>query len=251
MRIFATSDIHLDFPDNLKWIRNLSVEEYKEDLLILGGDISHKTDLIEEAFRRFGDSFAKVCFVPGNHDLWVDKGPYTNSYEKWLFINQMAGDMAISTRALTWKDISVIPVHSWYDYSFGIPGEKLRERWVDFEAILWPEGDILPIHDYFDSLNESINTQNLEARRITFSHFMPRLDLLPHHLANSSFFLAPVLGSQKLEHHIRNLSSGLHVYGHHHVNTEQTKEGIRYLNNAFGYPNEEHYTDKKLKEIGV
>lgn len=251
LRIFATSDIHIDFPDNLNWLRQLSTQDYTDDLLILAGDISHKTDLIQEAFERFGKSFARVCFIPGNHDLWVDKGPYSDSYQKWLYINQLAEDMGIATRAIDWHGISIIPLHSWYDFSFGKPGEKLRERWVDFEAILWPEENIPPIHAYFDSLNESINEQQLTTRKITFSHFMPRVDLLPPHLAQGDFFLTPVLGSKTLEQNVRRLAPDVHIYGHHHVNTVQIKDNVRYFNNAFGYPNEGHFTEKLLKEISL
>ena len=40
MRVFALSDIHIDYNANAKWIESLSVAEYKDDVLILAGDVT-------------------------------------------------------------------------------------------------------------------------------------------------------------------------------------------------------------------
>ena len=85
------------------------------------------------------------------------------------------------------------------------------------------------------------------AFTISFSHFLPRIDLLPTYIPESNRYLHPVLGAFRLEEQIRYLNSNIHVYGHSHVNTEIKKEDTLYINNAFGYPSEIRITTKQLK----
>lgn len=40
MKIFAISDIHIDFEINKKWLNKLSAFEFKEDVLIIAGDLT-------------------------------------------------------------------------------------------------------------------------------------------------------------------------------------------------------------------
>ena len=66
MRIFALSDIHIDYPTNLQWLQNLSGQDYVEDILILAGDVTDDLDLLASALELLVKKFRKVCFVPGN-----------------------------------------------------------------------------------------------------------------------------------------------------------------------------------------
>ena len=44
MRIFIISDIHIDFAANRKWLRQISKDDYKNDVLLLAGDVCHDYD---------------------------------------------------------------------------------------------------------------------------------------------------------------------------------------------------------------
>ena len=50
MRVFALSDLHADFPPNLSWIHSLSSDEYRNDFLILAGDVSDLPVRLEVVF---------------------------------------------------------------------------------------------------------------------------------------------------------------------------------------------------------
>jgi len=80
MRVFALSDIHIDYSENAKWIENLSIAEYQDDVLILAGDVSDIQKLLDWGLNIFTKRFKKVLFVPGNHELWVRReDPKKNS----------------------------------------------------------------------------------------------------------------------------------------------------------------------------
>ena len=84
---------------------------------------------------------------------------------------------------------------------------------------------------------------------ITYSHFLPRIDVMPAYIPAASKFLYPVLGSKRLDGQLRNLNSRMHVYGHSHVNRHVKIDRVSYINNAFGYPNETMIALKRLKCI--
>jgi len=76
MRVFAVSDIHVDYAENLEWILALDEKEYADDILILAGDVTDKMALLEQVFVSLAASLRAVLFVPGNHELWVQEADF-------------------------------------------------------------------------------------------------------------------------------------------------------------------------------
>ncbi|GAV11586.1 metallophosphoesterase [Paenibacillus sp. NAIST15-1] len=246
MRIFAISDIHIDFPENYNWLKQISCEDYKNDILILAGDISNQIIHIEETFTSLTAKFLKVFYVPGNHDLWVVKNEYSNSMEKLRAIEIIAQHTGVIMEPYSMENVLIVPLLGWYDYSFGSPNQEILSNWVDFIACKWPFGnDVVQITKYFTDRNH-ISMQKGDRFIISFSHFLPRIDLMPYNIPTSKQFLYPVLGSVLLDKQIRELGSDLHIYGHSHINRKIWKDGILYINNAYGYPYEKSYTHRKL-----
>lgn len=247
MRVFALSDIHVDFEVNKQWIANLSGTDHQSDVLILAGDVCDSIELLEWCLQILVRRFVKVLYVPGNHELWVhrDQQPST-SLDKFRQVRRVAENCGVSMEPFTRNGLSIVPLLGWYDYSFGEPTNDLLEAWMDYRACRWPQGFSVPAiaeylmrlnHDFLSIANETI---------ISFSHFLPRLDLMPNYIPTQKRMLYPVLGSTGLEAQLRQLRPAVHVYGHSHVNRCVTLDGVRYVNNAFGYPHETSTTAKQL-----
>lgn len=249
MRVFACSDIHVDFKDNLHWVNSLSKNDFKNDILILGGDVTDDILLFQKVLEDLRYRFFHLLYVPGNHDLWVCRDIGINSFDKLLQIKKIADNTGVSMEPLHFDFLSIVPLWGWYDYSFGQLSSETINTWMDFRACKWPEGfTSKKITSYFININEAyldINNKHI----ISFSHFVPRIDLLPWYIPPCKRELYPVLGSSLLEKQIRKLGSNIHVYGHSHVNRQVLKENTLYINNAFGYPYETQITAKKLKCI--
>ena len=64
-RIFAISDIHVDYNQNLEIVKNWSDCDYKNDVLIVAGDVTDSLELLKSTLMILRDKFSKVCFVPG------------------------------------------------------------------------------------------------------------------------------------------------------------------------------------------
>ena len=101
------------------------------------------------------------------------------------------------------------------------------------------------VAEYFDGLNK-IDVSASTRGVITFSHFLPRIDVMPNAIPLRHRYLYPVLGTTRLEERLRKLNSTTHVYGYSHVNRRVTIDGVTYINHAFGYPQETWIASKGL-----
>lgn len=279
MRIFAVSDIHVDYEENAQWVASLSFEEYTEDVLILAGDVSDSIARLSACFQQLTRKFRHVFFVPGNHDLWVSKQGPECSLKKFDQVMSLAEACGVVTHHARVGSYIIAPLFSWYDYSFGEPNDYIKMAWMDFKRCRWPSALAHPkdISEYFLDLNRlgslsvksgelgigSINggegaevngsTEDMtrvENRKIiSFSHFLPRIDLMPDYIPEKFQELYPVLGSVEIDKVLRQLQPIIHVYGHSHLNRDIKIDGVRYVNNAFGYPGEERISRKRLVNI--
>lgn len=250
VKIWTISDLHVDYSENFHWVTQLSAYDHTSDLLIIAGDITDVPTLFDRTLRELTGKFHSVLFLPGNHDLWTQRQAGGSSFEKFHQTLQRAVDFGAFTepikRGATW----FVPLHGWYDYSFGEPSDELTKIWNDFRMCKWPEGmEPKAITDYFSALN----TPHLSLageQILTFSHFLPRTDLIPGFVPKKVKALFPVMGTTVLEAQIRILRPGIHIYGHSHFNRDVVHNGIRYINNAFGYPHETRISDKRLRCLG-
>ena len=64
-RIFAISDIHVDIPENLRLVNSWSDADFKNDVLILAGDVTDNLSLLKTVLTSLTQTFSKVCYVPG------------------------------------------------------------------------------------------------------------------------------------------------------------------------------------------
>jgi predicted phosphodiesterase len=250
MRLFAISDVHVDYPDNKQWVDALSSEDYREDTLILAGDLTDDRRLLEWCMKRFVAKFRQVLFVPGNHDLWVRRDPDIDcSLRKFDAVAAIAADAGAWMEARLHRDVLVVPLLGWYDYSFGAPTEDLHAMWMDYRACSWPEA-LGPAEITAHFLRRNPASLPLPARRVvTFSHVLPRIDLIPFFVPRSMRRLDPVLGSDGIEQQLRALGAHLHVYGHSHINRRVAMDGVVYVNNAFGYPQESMIASRALLSL--
>ncbi|SFR72184.1 metallophosphoesterase [Anaeromicropila populeti] len=246
MKIFVVSDIHVDYISNRMWIKKLVNYNFSKDILIISGDISSKINLIEEVFVFLKKVFHEVFFVPGNHDLWLENQKINTVIKKWNILNSVVRKTGVHMEAKDFDGFSIVPIMSWYDFSFGMPSKELYTIWRDFIACnLKNYNQIQDLNQYCCELNEKMifNTNN---RIISFSHFVPDTRLLPTNKLKNLSLLVPVMGSTYINQYIKRIESIKHIYGHVHIAENTTIEGVNYINNSFGYPIETLFTLKKI-----
>jgi hypothetical protein len=193
--------------------------------------------------------FKVLLFVPGNHELWVSReARVKDSLQKFEEVSAVAESAGAWLTVYRGPGATIVPLLGWYDYSFGEPSAELKAVWMDFRACRWPSGmGPSEATAHFVALNEH-EPPARPGTVITFSHFLPRIDIMPGYIPAQQRLLYPVLGTTHLETQLRKLKSDIHVYGHSHVNRSIRIDGVSYINNALGYPHEEA-TAKQLLSV--
>jgi len=250
MRVYATSDLHTDYIENFRWLQDLSDTDYRDDALIVAGDISDQLDIIRETLLLLRSKFRHVLFTPGNHEFWVRRVDY-DSIEKLQRVLDLCKDIDVTIQPLRLDDLWIVPLFSWYDGIFEpeMKDEKrvARQAWADFHFCKWPE-HAKPLADYFLRLNDP-HLKPYDAPIISFSHFVPRSDLLPPKEYLRISWLANVSICAGLDNQIRQLKSSVHVCGHTHTTIDRVIDDVRYVQNAVRYPKERTATSLPIKLI--
>lgn len=275
IRIFTVSDLHVDYDANMAWVNELSATEYANDVLVLAGDISDDIDKLEIVFSALLERFTHVFFVPGNHDLWVRAESGIDSRMKLDRVLQLCKAQGIKTEPFklgsNGNAVWIVPLFSWYvkpeegmeSLFVSKQGRDLTMMmWSDNSFIKWPaaaNGDTMATH--LHALNEARLRTQFDAPVISFSHFLPRTDLIfplkaemdatlkSSHYRPSPFNFSRVAGSSTLETQIRRLGSAIHVYGHQHRNRVRRIDGVTYISHCLGYP-QEREQGLKLEQNG-
>ncbi len=265
IRIFAVSDLHVDYSANMDWVHSLPRDDHTQDILIVAGDVTHDLERLKCALGSLREKFARVCYVPGNHELWLDRHEWQHSLEKFHAVLALCRSLEVNTEperisrpggSAVW----VVPLFSWYvmpEEGQGSlfapkPGEDPNLRmWADRYHVKWPSGpSSRRPADYFLQLNETWIQKPFDAPVISFSHFLPRADLMRRTPLEQGrdghgprdpypeFNFSRVAGCSALDDQLRRIGSSVHVYGHQHRNRWRSVDGVLYVSNCLGYPHD-------------
>ncbi len=141
MTLWAISDVHVGYDANRRAVEALPA--YPGDWLILGGDTGDTPAQLQLVLNAVTARFAKVIWVPGNHDLWTPRQwPDTRRgvahYERLVDQCRRAGVVTPEDPFVTWPGPSpavIAPCFVLYDYSFAPAGMSPAE------AIAWAAED--------------------------------------------------------------------------------------------------------------
>lgn len=236
MRIYAISDLHTDFRENRAALERAGLEGHRDDVLIVAGDIADGEAVLRETLAWLTGRFREVFFVPGNHELWV-RGDERDSMQKFHAVLRLCDQAGVRTSPARIGGVWIVPLFSWYDEEFDVRGEGVHEEleaWSDRYFCRWP-GSVLRVDEAFLEMNEPY-VRRYDAPVITFSHFVPRPDLLPPVRYLRFKGLPLVAGSPGIEAQIRRIQPRVHVFGHTHIPEDQVIEGVRYVQHYFRRP---------------
>lgn len=259
MKVWALSDVHTDYKENLSRCQELGAD-YSDDAVILAGDVTDDLDIFEATLRCFTEHWQHVFFTPGNHDLWTRKAERGrhNSSEKLKLLQELCTEAGVHTTPQCVDNVWIVPLYSWYHASFdkepdipgALPAHKLM---TDFHACSWPESlnaldtslaahfdqmNQEPVADALTAIQAQTNSSGKRPCVITFSHFLPLQELLPEKRMLYQPNLAKAAGSDFLAKRMQQIQPTAHIFGHTHFNWDATNDGVRYIQRPLGYPQE-------------
>ena len=259
MKLLGISDLHIGYPLNKEAIE--SIEPHPEDWLILAGDIGEKPDQLTWVFDTLQERFAKLIWVPGNHELYTLKPDPCSlrgkaRYEHLVELCQNRGILTPEDPYPLWPGegppTRLAPLFIGYDYSFSPTGMNPDEAraWAAEEGIRCTDEAVL-YHDPYPSREAwchariTLTEQRLEEISkdeavVLINHYPLRYDLV--RLYRIPRF-SPWCGTQLTENWHTRFRARAVVSGHLHMRATDWRDGVRFEEVSLGYP--KHWSQPK------
>lgn len=242
MNIQIASDLHLEFPENRKWLKDNPLLPVGEVLLLAGDIISDKHKKKAKFFYDYIESkFKLIISIMGNHEFYYGQVNYAYpSYNKVIANNHYK----LNNQICIFEDIKIISSTLW---SY-IPKDKEKYLYKivnDYKLIYKKEySDKINIMidetNYFnkisiDFLKEELN-KNFNGKIIILTHHLPSFKCIIKDyddVDNMKYAFASDLDYLVMENKIN-----LWVFGHIHESVDLKIGNTRFVSNPLGYMEE-------------
>jgi 3',5'-cyclic AMP phosphodiesterase CpdA len=267
MRLYAISDLHLGFRENREALARLG--RHPDDWLILGGDVGESFEHLELALDVATDRFARVLWVPGNHELWWN-GPSSPrgqaKYDALLGLCRKYNVLTPEDPFVTWEGEGgpcvLAPLFLLYDYSFR-PDDVAKENavsWAAESGVMCADERYLDPHPHgtidawCEARCDEAEAKLEEAARsaaplVLINHFPLRRDLVRlWRIPRFSIWC----GTRRTEDWHRRFRAKVVVSGHLHIRSTDWIDGVRFEEVSLGYPrhwDQDFGIDTYLREI--
>ncbi|MFI0357602.1 metallophosphoesterase family protein [Actinomadura sp. 9N407] len=254
--LFAISDLHVGFEDNKRFVEGLRPED-EGDWLLVAGDVAERFSDVEWALRTLSEKYAKVVWVPGNHELWTikDDPVQAKGEERYRRLVEMCRGLGVLTPEdpyAVWDGtdgpVTVVPLFVLYDYTFRPEGASNKEEALAIayeagivctdEALLYP--DPYPSREAWCDARIAETERRLKelpegTRTVLVNHFPLVRD--PTEVLWYPEF-AQWCGTVRTgDWHVRYGATCV-VYGHLHIPRTMHSDGVPFEEVSVGYPKE-------------
>jgi 3',5'-cyclic AMP phosphodiesterase CpdA len=255
-RLLAVSDLHVRHRENRTIVEELRPGT-ADDWLIVAGDVAEQTGYLTWALGLLRERFAKVIWVPGNHELWTPKDDpvQLRGVARYEHLVEMCRRLDVVTPEDDYPiwpgeggPAVIAPLFLLYDYTFLPPGTDTAEAALELAyqtGIVCTDEQLLH-PDPFPSRAAWCHAR-LEYSRARLDAIDPRLPTVlinhwpmtrqPTEILRYPQFAQWCGTTHTRDWHIRYRSSAV-VYGHLHIPRSTVEDGVRFEEVSLGYPRE-------------
>lgn len=250
MKLWGLSDLHLGYKANREALETLA--PHPDDWLVLAGDIGETLGQLAWCFELLAPRFARLIWVPGNHELWtIGDSPLrgVDKYQACLEICRHFDVVTPEDPFLRWPDdpsLRLVPMFLGYDYTFrpdDVPVEAARE-WAREEGLICTDERVLHADPYpskqaWCAARVRATQARLDAelapgdRTVLINHYplLQRLARLPR-IPRFTIWC----GTRATETWPWRYRAQVVVAGHLHIRTTDWVDGVRFEEVSLGYP---------------
>lgn len=254
MKIQYASDLHLEFRENWRILRQEKPMDVRGDILVLAGDIGYLGD---DNYRTHpfwdwaSENYSQVIVALGNHEFY-------KFYNLSTMHDGLVGEIRPNihyyyNKVIRIEDVDLIVSTLWAHID--LEDAYLTERGVsDFHRIMYGE-DILTFSEFnnehqrcIDFIKRSVADSNAKYK-IVVTHHVPSFQLM-----SPEFISSRINGAFTVElaDYIEQSNIDYWIYGHSHRNIDKVIGTTRCVSNQFGYAfHDEHLTFDRKKILVV
>ena len=254
--LLAVSDLHVSFAANREIVAGLRPRS-AGDWLLVAGDVGEIVPHVEWALRTLSQQFAKVVWVPGNHELWTHPADpvQLRGEERYRHLVELCRSLGVVTPEdpyPVWHGpggpVTIAPLFLLYDYSFRPAGAATTAQALEMayqagvvctdEMLL--HSDPHPSREAWCQARLEYTTGRLGARdarlpTVLVNHFPLVRD--PTNVLRYPVFAQWCGTTATADWHLRYGAAAV-VYGHLHIPRTTWHDGVRFEEVSCGYPRE-------------
>jgi predicted phosphodiesterase len=258
MKLYAISDLHVGYARNREAL--LDLPQFPEDWLAIAGDVGETEMQLDFALGVLRQKFARVFWVPGNHELWsVGRGHFSvrgqAKYERLVAICRSNNVLTPEDPYIAWpgegEQCILAPLFVLYDYTFR-PSKISREEAVDWamRSGVFCTDEILLRPDPHPSVREWCEERcRATEPRLTSAAEKSSLILINHFPLRSDLVWLPRIPrfsiwcgtTRTTDWHVR-FNARVVVSGHLHSRSTTWRDGVRFEEVSLGYPHQWHHS---------
>ncbi|MFG2139776.1 metallophosphoesterase family protein [Streptomyces sp. NPDC048650] len=256
--LVAVSDLHVRYEENRDIVERLRPES-DDDWLLIAGDIGEFVADIRWALALLSERFAKVVWVPGNHELWTptDDPVQLRGVARYEHLVAMCRELGVVTPEdpyPVWEGeggpVVIAPLFLLYDYSFRMPGLTSTEAALAAAK----EAGVVCTDEFF--LHPDPYPTREEWCRARVAATEARLAAVPEELPTVLVNHFPLVreptrplwypefalwcGTEATADWPRRFRAATVVYGHLHIPRLLVCDGVPHQEVSLGYPREWH-----------
>jgi 3',5'-cyclic AMP phosphodiesterase CpdA len=254
--LLAIGDLHVEHVENRRFVEGLAPTA-DDDWLIVCGDVADSIARVEWALELLAGRFARVLWVPGNHELLTPREQPEEPRGEMRYRHLVAtcrelGVLTPEDPYPLWEGdggpVLVAPLFLLYDYSFGdnVAAGKAEALRLAHQAGVVCVDEFLLHPDPYPSREAwcAARVRETEARlqdrpagipTVLVNHF-PLLDGPTRLLHHPEF--AQWCGTRLTADWHRRFDAAAVVYGHLHIPVTSWYDGVRFEEVSLGYPRE-------------
>ena len=253
MVLYAISDVHVGHPENRAALE--SMPAHPDDWLILCGDVGETARHLAYTLHALQDRFARIIWVPGNHELWTVPGRETvrgqTKYEALIEVCRHFGALTPEDPYAVWQGEGgrhlLCPMFLLYDYTF-VPDHVRPEQavaWAQETGIECADEHLLHPDPHASlpawcAARVALTERRLEEAVAT--HDCP-LVLINHFPLRRELAVLPAVprfsvwcGTRRTEDWHLRFRASVVVFGHLHIRQTRYIDGVRFEEVSLGYP---------------
>jgi len=235
MEIQYCSDLHLEFPENKKFLKENPLKPMG-DILLLAGDIVPFAvmDKHNDFFNYVSDNFEFTYWIPGNHEYY-----YFDVAKKHGTLNEKIKDnvFLVNNIAIQYEQVRFLFSTLWTKIN-PVHQLAIQQSISDFQVIRFNENPFTPFH--FNDLHnkcfsfiESELHSNYTGKTVVITHHVPTFLNYPEKykddILNEAFAV-------ELFDLIETKNIDYWIFGHHHQNIPDFEIGsTKLVTNQLGY----------------
>ncbi|SOD74526.1 3',5'-cyclic AMP phosphodiesterase CpdA [Jatrophihabitans sp. GAS493] len=255
-KLFATSDLHIGYRENLELTLDLRPDS-DEDWLLVAGDIAERSDAVEKVLDYLSQRFAKVVWAPGNHELWTTPTDpvQLSGVARYEHLVQSCRELGVLTPEdpyPVWSGpdgaVTIAPLFLLYDYTFRVEGcaDKAESLAGAYAAgVVCTDERFLDPQPY-DSCEAWCRDRVAysEARLAECDPLVPIIMVNHWPLVREPTRVlrfpefAQWCGTELTADWHRRFNTAAVVYGHLHIPRTTYYDGVRFEEVSLGYPRE-------------